>query len=204
MPRVTKTVAGLDRINVIKTELDTGGAGPFTDPDIPPLSGGDIRTYDADDQAATDQLNAQDRPAVPPIQEILSYFLLNEHKDGGGRDSNCYGRLLDVSRTNIGDLAPMWTDENSTRGAGNTILTKDEKHALQALVETLEIESAGGNVQVAQAAIDNMLIAARDCEVISSAQFNELIGSRDNRQSRGSEIGVGRCVVGDVEHARTL
>ncbi len=84
-----------ERIWTIGQELKTGGAGPFTFPDsaqvdtaIPVLTGGDIRSYSTDNEIATNEGNAIDRPAPVPVTELKQYTLENQYKINASEPEN--------------------------------------------------------------------------------------------------------------------
>lgn len=157
----------------------------------------DTGAYNADNQLAADELNAQNRPVPAPAGAILDFCLTETHRENTGSDiqaTNLYGRIRMVAETTVG---------GDPFGVGDAI-TVGQLAAAKTVLRLLD--DSGFALSLAMADIDSALTKCQGANCFSPPQKSAIVGLSENRQSRAQELNLGRAIInaGHVAYARSL
>jgi hypothetical protein len=149
----------------------------------------DTGPYSADDQTATDELNAFNRNAEAGVLAIKEYFILERKLD-----QTLWGRMQIVAESAVGE-DPL---------AEGVPLTNDHITACMSLSTIMVTEFA---IDTTDTRFDDLLtfIGAQGAKVIQPADVTNLRALSVNTQSRAMEQNLGAPIrVGHVTQARAL
>ena len=154
--------------------------------------------YDADDTTAKNQLNEVNIEGDSNPVDLLRYLILNRYRSNAGTDltaTSLYGRIVHLAGSVAGD---------DTFGSG-TLVTMEQIHSAMSFISGAESAVGSGNaVTMGSTDMQAMLNDMVQAEVFGPADRTAIKAMGDNKQSRGTQIKVGRVKLGDIQNARNI
>lgn len=144
------------------------------------------------DDEAKDSLNAKTRPANGSVSEMLEYLATQKYRTNTGTDTvntQILGRLKNVDRSAVGD---------DPFGSG-VLLTLQQIHACTAFM-TLICAPQQGAIDLEDANLP--FTQVKNAGVWAASDTTALKAISQNRQSRASELGLGKVRLFQVTAAR--